>query len=104
MKKLDKTTIERIKSSYPQNWIDAMLDQDKVNEVLSFMERNKDIKLTYEQVFFSPNGFDVYELNGEQRIFCVKNGIFPLAPLMEKDAVGDWKQWQKQAKKIREIR
>lgn len=51
MKKIDKNTIERIKNGYPQNWIDAMLDQNKVNEILSFMERNKDVELTYEQVF-----------------------------------------------------
>lgn len=104
MKTLDEVTIKRIKDNYQQNLIDAMLDQDKVKEVLSFMERNKDVELTYEQVFFSPSGFDVYELNGERRIFCVKNNIFPLVPLMEKDATGDWKEWLKKAKKIKEIR
>ena len=104
MKTLDEVTIKRIKNNYPQNWIDAMMDQGKIDKILSFIDRNKEIVLTYEQVFFSPNGFDIYELNGERRIFCVKNSVFPTAPLTDKDAAGDWQQWLQKAKKIKEIR
>lgn len=105
MRKLDQDVVERIRENYPLNWAEAMLNPEKIEKGLSFIERNaNDISLTYEQVFFSPNGFDVYELNGETRVFTVENSVFKTTPLTEKDAEGDWQGWLKKATKIKEIR
>lgn len=106
MKTLDQKTIERIKASYYPNFVEAMVgDPIKVDQILSFIERHKNtITLTFEQVFFSPDGFDVYELNGEKRFFNVKNELFDVSPLRDEDAVGDWREWLKKARKIEELR
>lgn len=105
MKILDQETIDRIKSNYPDNWIDAMIgNPEKIDEILSFLDRNKEVELRYEQVFFSPDGFDVYELDGEKRMFCVKNSVFPTVPLSEADAKGDWQAWLAKARKVKELR
>ena len=105
MRTLDEKTIEEIKRSYPYNWSEAMLRPNKVAEVLEFIERNKkEIEVSYTQVFFAPNGFDIYELNGERRVFCAPSEAFGVSPLSEKDSVGDWQAWLKSASKIKEIR
>ena len=103
MKTFTKEEIEKLNQKYDVRWVEAMIA--KQDEILDFIERNESVyHFDIPQVFFSPNGFSVFEKDGERRIFCNPNALFDLQPLDAAFAEGDWREWLKGSTKTLEIK
>lgn len=104
MKKVPEKVIQELKKNYNAKWIKAMLLPENSNRVLRFIEQHKDeLQLDYQTVFFNVNGFALFSNGNEQRLFSLPTDLFPkLLPVNKKDAQGDWQEWLKNAKKIKE--
>lgn len=104
MKKLTDDQRREIKNNYPSNWYEAMINEERASTLLNYIDAHKEYNITYSQAFFSSAQIDVYELEGEVRLFNSKNSVFDLSPLRTEDAEGDWKEWVKKAKLVKELR
>lgn len=93
---------EHILSNYSPNFAEAMLKPEIVEQIEDFLDRNGSFQISYTQAYFSNCKIDVYELDGEQRLFS--DALLTLCPISEEYAKGDWLTWIKKANKINGLR
>ena len=94
---------KQLSKDYESRWVEAMIS--KSEEIFKFLEDNKELDLSFQEVFFSSKGYVKCELNGNEFIFSIPSSLFPAMPL-NRDAEnplfknGKFHNWYKKSNKI----
>lgn len=91
-------------ATYNRGFYDAMTKNvELVDRICSFRERHEVYEISYSQAFFACCKIDVYELEGEYKLFTSPGQVFGIVPISSQYSF-DWVNWLSKAKLIKELR